>query len=309
MTRHNDRRAFIKQGALGVAALTLKPGRLLGEDKAPVSLVQIQGPGVPRDLDEALRRLLEPMGGIKAFVRPGQNVLVKPNLAFPNAPEVRANTNPQVLAAVVRAVIAAGGKVTVADYSTEDPDEVRERSGLARALKGLDVKLLLPEDEDQFLEVLVRRGKDLKRTAVLKVALKADVHIAVPLAKSHSSAGFTGVLKGNMGLIWSRKPFHFWHNLHKAIAELNSVPKLRPHLSIMDGLAVMASGGPRGPGEVLTRNTLIAGTDPVAVDACGVRLAPLFGKRMRPRQVKHLALAEDMGLGRSDQKALELSFL
>jgi uncharacterized protein (DUF362 family) len=86
---------------------------------------------------------------------------------------------------------------------------------------------------------------------------------------------------------------------HQAIADLNTV--LRPHLSIMDGLAVMTSGGPAGPGPTQTTDTLIAGTDPVAVDAAGVRLAPLFGAKVEPSRVKHLVHAAALGLG-----ALEL---
>ena len=118
----------------------------------------------------------------------------------------------------------------------------------------------------------------------------------MPVAKSHGSAGFTGALKGQMGLIETRKPFHWRYDLHQAIADINT--HLRPQLCIMDALAIMATDGPRGPGEIVKTDTLIAGTDPVAVDAAAVRLAPLHGKKVDPKRVRHLQAAASMGLGR-----------
>jgi uncharacterized protein (DUF362 family) len=126
--------------------------------------------------------------------------------------------------------------------------------------------------------------------------LEADVHIALPVAKSHSGAGFTGAVKGQMGLIETRKPFHWRYDLHQAIADIGT--HLRPQLCIMDALAIMATDGPRGPGEIIKADTLIAGTDPVAVDAAAVRLVPLHGKKVDPKRIRHLQAAASMGLGR-----------
>jgi uncharacterized protein (DUF362 family) len=101
-----------------------------------------------------------------------------------------------------------------------------------------------------------------------------------------------------MGLILERESFHSTFEINQAIADLCTI--LKPHLTILDGLTVLASGGPLGPGDLVTCNTLVAGRDALAVDAVGVRLAPLYGKEIKPRQIKHLLLAEEHGIGKID---------
>ena len=133
------------------------------------------------------------------------------------------------------------------------------------------------------------------------------MHIALPVAKSHSAAGFTGTLKGMMGLIRSRIGFHLTLDLHESIVYLNTV--LKPDLVIMDGLTVMATGGPAGPGDLVSTDTLIAGTDPVAVDSATVRLAPLFGEKIAPAKIRHIALAAARGLGRIELPAARVHAL
>jgi uncharacterized protein (DUF362 family) len=158
-----------------------------------------------------------------------------------------------------------------------------------------NVHFHLPTSQQMYIQTKIPGGKALKRTEILKDALSVDVHIAMPIAKSHNAAGFTGALKGMMGLILDRESFHSRFDLNQAIADLNTV--LKPHLVIMDGLKIMATDGPAGPGELITRNAILAGTDAVAVDAAAVALAPLYGRKIKARQIKHLKIAEAMGLG------------
>jgi uncharacterized protein (DUF362 family) len=321
-----DRRKFIRNAAVSLAALSLAgrrsvragtevpggvgtevpaaPGGAPGGASRP-SLVLARGPGVRQDLDRALARLLAPLGGMAAFVRSGQSVVLKPNLGFPNAPEVRATTSPWLTVAVVRAVQACGARrILIADYPCRAGDEILTTNRYAEALKGLPVEVLIASEEAQFADVAVPRGRALKRTKVLRAVLEADVHIALPVAKSHGGARFTGVLKGAMGVIWDRRCFHGDLDLDQAIADLATA--VRPHLSILEGIEIMADGGPKGPGTLLAADSLVAGTDPVAVDAAGVKLVPLFGKRMAPRQIGHLALAVELGVGRLEPPAAEL---
>ncbi len=297
MKRRIARREFIARTALGAAALCLG-GRGASAAGAP-KLVQVTGPGVPGDVAGALRMALEPLGGMGAFVKKGQRVLLKPNLGFPRAPEHRSITSPQFVAAVAREVLEQGAsRVRIMDHSVQDPELVLKNTGLPEAVRGLDLKIVLPKDAILFAEVDLPRGRQLRTTEVLREALACNVHIALPVAKSHDKAIFTGVLKGMMGLVRNRLDFHLTYDLNQAIADLNTL--LKADLCIMDGLSVMTSGGPAGPGPLQVTNTLIAGTDPVAVDAAGVRLAPLFGRKIEPKKVKHLALAAAMGLGKLD---------
>ena len=84
-------------------------------------------------------------------------------------------------------------------------------------------------------------------------------------------------------------------DLHLAIADLATV--LRPQLTILDAMRILKPGGPSGPGAVDPYNGVIAGVDPVAVDAYGVGLSTWNGQTYRPNQLTHLRHAASHGLG------------
>jgi len=294
----SSRRDFLRQAALAAAAIGLG-APALSRGAGPVRLVKVQGPGVPADVAAAVKRALAPLGGMAAFVGKGARVLVKPNMGFPTVPAVRTTTDPRVVAAVVREALEAGaGKVVVMDNPMRAPEACLQHNGIRAALQGLDAQVLLPMDAKFYVQVDVPRGKSLRRTRVLREALEADALIAVAIAKSHSAAGFSGGAKGMMGLIHDREIFHTELDLNQAVADLNTV--IRTRLSVLDGLQVMASGGPSGPGKLEDTHAILAGTDLVAVDAAGVELAPLYERRIKPRQVKHLARCQEMGVGLLD---------
>jgi uncharacterized protein (DUF362 family) len=223
-------------------------------------------------------------------------------MGFPTPPAQRATTSPQLVAAVARQVLDCGAsRVLILDNPTRRPEACLRIIGIREAVKGLDVHLFLPTSEKLYVEKVIPRGKVLKKTKILEEALEVDVHIALPIAKSHNAAGFSGGMKGMMGLILDRESFHSRFDLNQAVADLNTV--LKAQLTIMDGLQVMSTDGPAGPGELVTCNALIAGTDPVAVDAAAVKLAPLYRRKIKPRQIKHLKKAVAMGLGQLEPPA------
>ena len=298
------RREFFQKSIAASAAVALTKigggtvGSAQAASTAPV-LAKISGSGVPENLAGALKKLLAPLGGMAAFVKKGNTVLLKPNIGFPNPPAQRATTSPELVATVAREVLACGAsKVLVMDNPVRHPAACLKVCGFVEALRDLGISVILPTSEKFYTPVEIPKGKVLKRTNVLKEALAIDVHIALPIAKSHNVTGFSGALKGMMGLILDRESFHSTLEINQAIADLCTV--LKPHLTILDGLKVMASDGPCGPGELVTCNTLVASRDALAVDAVGVGLAPLYGKEIKPRQIKHLLLAEEHGVGKID---------
>lgn len=296
MANKYGRREFIKKTALASAALAVGGKMDVRAAQRPV-LVKVSGPGVPNNIPKAIKKALEPLGGLKAFVKKGHSVLLKPNVGFPTPPEQHVTTSPAMLKAVAQMALDCGAsQVLILDNPTRRPEACMRVVGIKEAVAGMsNVYFFLPTSEKLYKKTRIPKGKVLKRTEILKDALSADVHIAMPIAKSHNAAGFTGALKGMMGLILDRESFHSRFDLNQAIADLNTV--LKPHLVIMDGLKVMATDGPAGPGELVAANAVLAGTDPVAVDAAAVELAPLYGRKIKPRQIKHLKLAEKMGLG------------
>ncbi len=310
MGRDHDRRTFLRRSAAAAAAAAL--GRrwpALAAPTAPTAaekLVQVQGAGVPADLDRALARALKPLGGMGAFVERGAKVVLKPNMGFATEPQVRATTAPELVAAVVRQVLdCKPAEVLVLDSPMRHPQACRERNGIAAACRELDAELLLPTADRFFVEVDVPKGEQLKKVALLRAVLECDVHIPLPVAKSHMAAGYSGAIKGHMGVIRDRESFHTRLQLDQAIADLATV--LPCPLVVLDGLSVMARGGPGGPGELVETKALVAGSDPVAVDAAGVALAPLYGRRIAAGRIKHLKAAADHGVGRLELPAAQVA--
>lgn len=291
-----DRRDFLKKTALASAAIALGGPKLAqASSKRPI-LVKLSGDSIESKLDKAVEEILKPFGGMQAFVKKGQSVLIKPNMGFPTPPEQHATTSPKLIAAVARQVIQCGAsRVLVIDNPVRRPEACLRINGIKEALSKMDVNLFMPTNENAYVETSLPKAKMLRKTKILKEALKIDVHIALPVAKSHNAAGFSGALKGMMGLILDRESFHARYDLNQAIADLNTV--LKANLVIMDGLHVMSTDGPAGPGKLITRNTIIAGIDTVAVDAVGVSLAPLYGRNIKPQQIKHLKKAVELDLG------------
>ncbi|MBW1809395.1 MAG: DUF362 domain-containing protein [Deltaproteobacteria bacterium] len=293
-----NRRNFIKKSALAAALCTfgsqLKVSRAAAKK---ILLTKISGSSVPADLDLAVKKVLKPLGGMKAFVKEGQSVVLKPNMCVPAPPGQRATTSPELVAAVARQVLECGAKkVLVVDFPVRSPKACLKENGIQAALKDLGVKVLMPHKINDYVEIPIPKGKTLTKTKVMRIVQDADVQIALPVAKSHMAAKFSGVMKGMMGLIWDRRSFHSIYDMNQAIVDLNTV--LKAELIILDGLQVMTTDGPVGPGELVTCNSLIAGLDPVAVDSAGVQLAPLYGRQIKPRQVKQLKSGQAAGLGR-----------
>jgi uncharacterized protein (DUF362 family) len=139
---------------------------------------------------------------------------------------------------------------------------------------------------------------------VMKEVLDSPVLINLPVAKSHSATGVSMGIKGLMGLIWDRDVFHSRVNMNQALADLATV--IKPQLTILDATRTLTSGGPGGPGEVKKTNLIIAGIDPIAVDSYGVSVVPWYGQAFKGRQVEHLLIAHQRGLGEIDIEQLNV---
>lgn len=302
-----SRREFIKKGAGAGAAIgltTLFPSWVQGLDQKETSptLVQVKGP-----VEEAVRKAVDLFGGMKAFVQKGQRVLLKPNLSFAAPPEWGAITSSPVVRTVAEMCLEAGAKrVIVFDHTLRPPALCLEKSGLEGALQDLDdVKLVLPDKKRFFQTVDVPNGSTFTQIEVAKEVLKADVIVNLPTGKSHSATQVSLGMKNLMGLIWDRGYFHRGTDLHRAIAELSTV--IRPDLIIVDLTRALLTGGPGGPGRVLKLDTIVAGLDPVAVDAHVVQIAPWSNRTLIGEQVAHISAAHDLGLGEIDLKRVEVT--
>jgi uncharacterized protein (DUF362 family) len=295
-----NRREFMKKGAaLGlatgaVALVPLWPGDPLFAQEWPTLFV---AKGNPQD---AVKRVVQAMGGMEKFVKPGNRVVLKPNMSFANRPEDGSNTHPDVVAAVANLCAAAGAKkIIILDYTLADAQLCKEKSGVEAACKNIPKTVIFTPNEQKFFkEVPIPNGKELKKTEVAQVLLDSDVIIGLPTAKSHSATGVSLTMKGWMGVVWDRRYFHKSINCNQGVADLASI--IKPHLVIMDAMYALTSNGPGGPGKVDQLDTIVGGTDQVAVDSYTVGLTSWYGKRFTGQQVDHIKRAADMGLGEID---------
>jgi uncharacterized protein (DUF362 family) len=216
-------------------------------------------------------------------------------------------THPEIVATVAQSCLEAGAqKVMVFDHTLRSPDICLERSGIEAACKNLDDVFVVGLKEEKFFEdVPVPQGQALRNVKVIKGVMDADVIINLPVAKSHSTTTVSLGMKNLMGLIWDRRSFHARLDMNTALADLSTV--IKPTLIVVDATRVLANGGPGGPGKVIPLNTVVAGTDPVAVDAYAVTLARWYGKEFGPTQIKHLAAASRRGIGEIDLQKLTIS--
>ena len=280
-----QRREFIK--VLGLASLFLH-GWLR-------NLFAAQGPtvAVAQGADHAgiTRKALAALGGMQRFVKPGQTVVVKPNIGWDRAPEYAATTNPIVVRALVEECLKAGAKrVKVFDRTCNDPRRCYASSGIESTLKGMKNVELKHLEEERFKKVALN-GRVLREWELYGEALSADVYINVPVAKHHGLSRLTLGMKNVMGIMGgNRGSIH--KNLDQALADVNA--SFRPQLTVIDATRILTAHGPQGGrlADVKVLNQVIASTDIVAADAYATTL---FG--LRPTDIAVTRTAYQRGLG------------
>jgi uncharacterized protein (DUF362 family) len=240
---------------------------------------------------------------MKQFVRPGDKVVVKPNIGWDRAEEYAANTNPVVVKALVEQALEAGAsRVQVFDRTCNEKRRCYKNSGIEDALKSLKNKKVRHEhiDDRKFIPVEIKRGKSLSDIKIYRDALEADCYINVPIAKHHSLSRLTLGLKNSMGVIGgNRGMMHF--SLGQKLADLATV--IQPALTVIDATRILLDNGPQGGSldDVKAMNTLVASTDPVAADAYATTL---FG--LQPGEIESTVAAYKMGLGEMNLERMDI---
>ncbi len=298
-----DRREFIEQVAAWsagapLAAPLLDVRAVLAAERRPAGkpmLVVAKG----KDHDALVGETLKPLGGLAAFVKRGDRVVVKPNIGWDRTPEQAANTHPEVVKAVVRRCLDAGARrVMVFDRPVNDARRTYARSGIKRAVESIGDRRARCEyvDEDAYMPVKIADGKSLDQFEFNRNALppECDCYINVPVAKHHSQARLTLGLKNAMGVIGGNRGI-IHRDLPRRIADLNLV--VRPRLTIIDATRILLRHGPTGGKleDVKVLDTLIASADTVAADAYATTL---FGRE--PKYVGSTVAAAALGLGEMD---------
>jgi uncharacterized protein (DUF362 family) len=264
----------------------------------PFDLVAIKGDEADVMFDKGIQSL----GGMQAFVKKGQTVVVKPNIGWDAIPEKAANTNPALIKRIIQHCLEAGAKdVYIFDHTCDNWKRCYSNSGIESAVKDAGGKIVSGESEGYYQSVTVSNGKKLTEAKVHELILESDVFINAPILKHHSGADLTISMKNLMGIVWDRG---YWHrnNLHQCIADFASYR--RPDLNIVDAYFVMKRNGPRGVSteDVLSIKSQIISTDIVAADAAA---AKLFGSN--PDEINYIKIAHEMKIGNMNLEQLNIN--
>jgi uncharacterized protein (DUF362 family) len=285
-----NRRDFLK--ATFATALYFTARRTFGDTLPDVYEVGI---ATGSDYERATAEAINLAGGIRAYVKPGDIVVVKPNIGFNSSPELKANTDPLVVRTVVHLCFQAlASKVYVFDRPVNNPKLTYVNSGIEKAAESAGAKVLYVDEVSKKLypAVSIRDAHWLKETTVNRYVLESDVLINLPVAKTHSSAGLTIGMKNLMGISGDQRSKWHWE-IHEAISDINL--GVKSHLTVVDATNIMVKNGPTGGrADYLKRlDTIIASSNVVSADAVA---AGLFSRD--PARIGYLALGQEKGIGR-----------
>jgi uncharacterized protein (DUF362 family) len=315
--RDCTRREFLKIAGLAAAAASLgaagcgsppaadppQEGRLSspppssGGKRAKPVLSVARGGGAAEIAAAAVAAL----GGMEAFVQPGADVVVKPNICTGyHGPEYAATTNPEVVATLVQLCLRAKARrVRVMDLPFGSPAEEAYRvSGIQEAVEsaGGEMQIMSPAG---FREFRIPDGRDLSSWPIYTDVLSCDVLIDVPIAKDHGSTRLSLGGKNLLGVILDAGDIHT--NIGQRTADLVSV--CRPTLTVVDAVRVLTANGPTGGdlNDVERLDTVLASADIVAADAYAATLFDLTGA-----DIPYVQAAYDMGLGEMDLERVKV---
>ena len=229
---------------------------------------------------EAIIKLLEPFGGITAFVRSGNKVLIKPNMLTCKEPERAATTHPAVIEAVANLCHEAGATVFIGDSPPAvfgRTEEFWEKTGFAAAARNSGAQLTSFETDAKVPVKFFSNGREIT-VHLVKTLFLADVVINLPKMKTHNLTRITGAVKNLFGLIPGLAKAQ-WHKIFPRAEEFSDFIADLGHqipvtLNIMDGIESMDGQGPAG-GRVVKSEVLLAATSPAAIDLGFCRLVGL----------------------------------
>jgi len=291
-----NRREFLKITGMAGAG-TMLPWELQAlAATLPPDMVIARG-ALPQNVTQAA---IEAMGGMKRFIAKGDIVVVKPNIGWDRAPEYAANTNPVVVATLVKLCLEAGARrVKVFDNPVNDARRCYVQSGIAEAARRAGAEVSFTDDR-KFKDMAIN-GEALKNWPLYADVFEADKVINVPIAKTHGLTRLTLGMKNWMGVMGGRRGrIHF--GIDRKLVDVARV--IKPTLTVLDAERILTGGGPQGGdlGDVKKLDTVAVSIDPVAIDAFGATLFGLTGN-----DIGHVKLAQAAGLGIMDFQKLKIN--
>jgi uncharacterized protein (DUF362 family) len=244
------------------------------------------------DHEKVVRAVMAALGGMERFIQHGDVVMIKPNVAFDTPPALSATTNPDTLRAVAKLVLEAGAsKVIIADNPINSPTGCFLKSGITAVASDMNLDLIYPGSNS--FSPLELEGEILKSwTFFSEPFKKANKVIGVTPCKDHNLCHASMTMKNWYGLLGGRRN-QFHQHIHSIVSDFALM--MKPTLVMLDGMNVLMSNGPTGGrlSDVKQMNTIIAGTDMVAVDSYGY--THLLERDLA--ELTYIHKAHDRGLG------------
>ena len=244
--------------------------------------------------EACIRALLEQMGGMGRFVRPGERIVLKANLLRAAPPESAICTHPAVVEAVAKLVKEAGGTPVICDspggalHKEAVLRSLYEKTGMAAAAAAAGAELAM---DSSTRTVSLPEGKVLRQAEIITPVAEADGVIDLCKMKTHVLMSMTGAVKNLFGVIpgLSKVGYHATHPDHETFADvlLDLTGYVKPRLSLMDGILAMEGDGPGSSGTPRQVGLLLAAANPLALDTAAGAIMNL------PRQDNPVLLAAE----------------
>ena len=225
------------------------------------------------EVEKAVERGIELLGGLSTFFQKGEAIVLKPNLLSRHKPEDGVTTHPAVFRAVAKKLISAGINVSYGDSPPTDKfANISQATGLTAVAEELNIPVA---DFETGTPVYSDGGEQRRQFNIASGVLSADGLINLPKLKTHHLTRLTGAVKNLFGCVpgFQKPEFHVKLpavvDFSKMLVDLNRLIPQR--LIIMDAIQAMQGNGPTF-GSLVPLHLLILSTDPVAVDSTACRI-------------------------------------
>jgi len=249
----------------------------------------------------AVKKALDLIGGINSIIKPGEKIVLKPNVLIGSAPDKCVCTHPAVFKAVGKILKEAGAVLSCGDSPAFGSTAMSMRmAGLKQAADDLGITIA---DFSKGIAVSHPDGVLMKRFTIAEAVWGADGLVSLPKMKAHGLTRMTGAVKNQFGCVPGllktqqharlADPYDF----AQMLADLTMV--IKPRLYIMDAVMAMEGNGPQN-GDPKKIGLIMVSRDPVALDAAACKIAD-----MNPEYVPTNPAGEKAGLGTYDYDGIE----
>ncbi len=256
----------------------------------------------PGRLTEVLHAVAGDLGGLDSVVKNGDRVLLKPNLLKSAGPDEAVVTHPAFMEAVAAMVKDCGATPFVGDSPPlGNLPRVLSKSGYDLFMKKLNIQAV------PFTEKITAEFSDerlFRRLDLAKEIFDFDVVINLPKLKTHCQMVLTLAVKNLFGAIvgadkaaWHLRAGKDFDSFATVLVQI--FEKVRPALSIVDGILGMEGNGPNA-GVPRKIGLIAASSDPVALDA---EICRLVGIPLE--SVRTCVIGQNLGLGTTEVDRIE----